>query len=97
MGSERITAQFAKKRQEQKPAFVTFVTAGHPTLDSTVDVLLAYVANLLSMLIVICRLQEGGADIIELGVPFSDPTADGPTIQAASVGNSIVPTTSKDL
>jgi tryptophan synthase alpha subunit len=46
MGSDRIKTLFEKKRAEQKPAFVTFVTAGHPTLDSTVDVLLAYVPNL---------------------------------------------------
>lgn len=49
------------------PALVTFVTAGYPTRDDTVPMLLA--------------MQEGGADIIELGVPFSDPIADGPVIQ----------------
>jgi Tryptophan synthase alpha chain len=48
-------------------ALVTFVTAGYPTPQDTVPILLA--------------LQEGGADIIELGVPFSDPMADGPAIQ----------------
>jgi tryptophan synthase len=46
---------------------VTFVTAGYPTIDDTVPILLA--------------MQAGGADIIELGVPFSDPIADGPAIQ----------------
>jgi tryptophan synthase alpha subunit len=46
---------------------VTFVTAGYPTANDTVPILLA--------------MQEGGADIIELGVPFSDPIADGPAIQ----------------
>ncbi|RKP26907.1 tryptophan synthase beta subunit-like PLP-dependent enzyme [Syncephalis pseudoplumigaleata] len=53
-----------------RPAFVAFVTAGYPTLEETVDVLLA--------------LEKGGADIIELGQPFSDPMADGPTIQVSS-------------
>ena len=46
---------------------MTFVTAGFPAKEDTVDILLA--------------LQAGGADIIELGVPFSDPQADGPVIQ----------------
>lgn len=49
------------------PALVTFVTAGYPTADDTVPILLA--------------MEDGGADIIELGVPFSDPIADGPAIQ----------------
>ncbi|TPX41361.1 tryptophan synthase [Synchytrium endobioticum] len=60
---------FREAKAENKPVFVAFVTAGFPEPDDTVEVLLA--------------LQEGGADIIELGVPFSDPIADGPTIQAA--------------
>lgn len=50
--------------------FVTFLTAGYPTPDVTVDALLA--------------LEAGGADIIELGVPFSDPMADGAVIQKAN-------------
>ena len=49
------------------PALVTFVTVGYPTLEDTIPILLA--------------MQEGGTDIIELGVPFSDPIADGPAIQ----------------
>lgn len=52
------------------PALVTFVTAGFPERDDTVPILLA--------------MQAGGADIIELSVPFSDPIADGPVIQAAN-------------
>ena len=57
-------------------AFVTFVTAGFPTKNATVPIMLA--------------MQAGGADLIELGVPFSDPIADGPVIQAANtVGLSI--------
>jgi tryptophan synthase alpha subunit len=46
---------------------VTFVTAGYPRKEDTVSILLA--------------MENGGADIIELGVPFSDPIADGPAIQ----------------
>lgn len=58
-------------------AFVTFVTAGFPTKNATVPIMLA--------------MQAGGADLIELGVPFSDPIADGPVIQAANtVGPLIV-------
>lgn len=52
------------------PAFVTFVTAGFPTPDATVPIMLA--------------MQAGGADIIELGMPFSDPIADGPAIQESN-------------
>ncbi|CAN0389126.1 unnamed protein product, partial [Scytosiphon promiscuus] len=53
-----------------KAAFIPYLTAGYPKREDTVDLLLA--------------LQEGGADVIELGVPFSDPQADGPTIQATN-------------
>lgn len=49
---------------------VTFITAGYPTPQDTVPIMLA--------------MQEGGADIIEMGVPFSDPVADGPAIQEAN-------------
>jgi len=49
---------------------VTFITAGYPNLHDTVPILLA--------------MQEGGADIIELGIPFSDPIADGPAIQESN-------------
>ncbi|TPX62933.1 tryptophan synthase [Powellomyces hirtus] len=68
--SRQIRKTFAVAKKEGRPTFVTYVTAGFPDVDDTVDVLLA--------------LQEGGADIIELGVPFSDPIADGPTIQDSS-------------
>jgi len=53
------------------PVFVTFVTAGYPKSDMTVDIMLA--------------MEAGGADVIELGVPFSDPIADGPAIQESNV------------
>lgn len=52
------------------------MTAGYPTVADTVPILLS--------------MQEGGADIIELGVPFSDPIADGPTIQETNVVSQLV-------
>ncbi len=55
---------------KQSNIFSVYFCAGHPTLDSTADTLRA--------------LQEGGADLVEIGVPFSDPMADGPTIQSAA-------------
>ena len=57
----------ANRPMQNAPALVTFVTAGYPRIQDTVPVMLA--------------MQEGGANIIELGVPFSDPIADGPAIQ----------------
>ncbi|KAI8817247.1 tryptophan synthase beta subunit-like PLP-dependent enzyme [Fimicolochytrium jonesii] len=68
--SQHIRNVFGDVGKEARPVFVAYVTAGYPEPSDTVDVLLA--------------LQEGGADIIELGVPFSDPIADGPTIQDSS-------------
>ncbi|MES1997614.1 MAG: tryptophan synthase subunit alpha, partial [Pseudomonadota bacterium] len=53
------------------PALVAFITAGDPTPDATPAILDA--------------LVEGGADVIELGMPFTDPMADGPAIQAAAI------------
>ncbi len=61
---------FARCRAERRAAFIPFLTAGDPDLDTTAALLDAFVA--------------GGADLIELGVPFSDPIADGPVIQRAS-------------
>lgn len=66
----RIEETFARCREEGRPAFVAFVTVGYPEIDSTVGLVKA--------------LIEGGADIIELGVPFSDPLADGPKIQEST-------------
>ena len=65
-----IASVFAARRKDGRAALIPYVTAGHPSADSTVPVLHA--------------LADAGADIIELGVPFSDPLADGPTIQKSS-------------
>jgi tryptophan synthase alpha chain len=66
----RISARFAELAQAGDGALVVFAEAGHPTVESFLPSLLA--------------VADGGADVIELGVPFSDPLADGPVIQAAS-------------
>jgi tryptophan synthase alpha chain len=66
----RIGKKFAELKQQQGKALVTFVTAGDPDLALTERLIPA--------------MAEAGADIIELGMPFSDPMADGPTIQLSS-------------
>lgn len=66
----RISEKFNQLKSEQRGGFVPFIVAGDPNLAATKDLLLL--------------LAEGGASVIELGVPFSDPVADGTTIQAAS-------------
>lgn len=66
----RISAKFAALQSEKRKALIPFITAGDPEPGQTLPLMRA--------------LVEGGADIIELGVPFSDPMADGPTIQRAS-------------
>ncbi|KAN0062464.1 bifunctional tryptophan synthase trp1 [Thecaphora frezii] len=68
--TDQIKATFAAKALKDQAVFVAFVTAGFPTKNDTVDVMLA--------------IEAGGADIIELGVPFSDPQADGPAIQESN-------------
>ena len=70
-GSDRLDRRFAALRQAERRGLVTFVTAGDPDAATS--------AALLS------RLPAAGADIIELGMPFSDPMADGPSIQASSL------------
>ena len=66
----RIAEAFGKARAEDRAALVIYVCAGDPDLRTTEDIVVA--------------AAEGGADVIELGVPFSDPTADGPAIQRAA-------------
>jgi tryptophan synthase alpha chain len=69
-GAGRLAQRFAALRAEGRKALVCYATAGHPTREASIAVLHA--------------LQEGGADVVEVGVPFSDPMADGPVIQASS-------------
>jgi tryptophan synthase alpha chain len=69
-GHSRISKRFAELRASGELGIVAYITAGDPTLDATLKFVLT--------------LADAGADVIELGVPFSDPVADGPTIQRAS-------------
>jgi len=66
----RIDDTFQRLRADGKMAFIAYICAGDPSLDATPKIVEA--------------LENAGADIVELGVPFSDPIADGPTIQAAT-------------
>ncbi len=66
----RIDTRFAQLKRDKRPALVTFVSAGDPDLETSEKIL--------------SGLPAAGADIIELGMPFSDPMADGPAIQASS-------------
>ena len=66
----RIETKFAELKKRGEAALIPFVTAGDPDPETTLKILRA--------------LEKGGADCIELGIPFSDPTADGPTIQRSS-------------
>jgi tryptophan synthase alpha chain len=66
----RIEATFARLRGEQQPGLITYVTAGDPDLPRSGEILKA--------------LDRAGADVLEVGVPFSDPLADGPVIQRAT-------------
>ena len=70
LGNTRLAKRFAALKNEGRPALVTFITAGDPNYQASKDML--------------CGLPGAGADVIELGMPFSDPMADGPAIQASS-------------
>lgn len=67
----RISAKFNELRSQERKGFIPFVSAGDPDLETSRQIVLT--------------LADCGADIIELGVPFSDPMADGPTIQTSSM------------
>lgn len=67
----RIDRRFAKLKSEGRPALVTYFMAGDPDYETSMSVMKA--------------LPKAGADVIELGIPFSDPMADGPAIQAAGL------------
>ena len=66
----RIQQKFAELKNRGEAALIPFITAGDPDLATTLKIMRA--------------LEKGGADLIELGIPFSDPSADGPTIQRSS-------------
>jgi tryptophan synthase alpha chain len=66
----RIDQKFIQLKKQKKQAFIAFITAGYPDLSTTAKLVM--------------ELEKKGVDIIELGVPFSDPLADGPMIQEAS-------------
>jgi tryptophan synthase alpha chain len=67
----RIDTRFAELKKEGRAAFVTFVMCGDPDLATSLEIIKA--------------LPKAGADVIELGMPFTDPMADGPAIQAAGL------------
>ena len=67
----RIEACFERLKQEKRAALVTFISAGDPDYDNSLAILKA--------------LPDAGADIVELGMPFTDPMADGPSVQAAGL------------
>ncbi len=71
MSDNRIDARFAQLKREGRAGLVTFVTAGDPDPRTSLEIVKA--------------LPAAGADLIELGMPFSDPMADGPAIQASSL------------
>ena len=69
--STRIDRRFAALKRDKRPALVTFVTAGDPDYETSRKIVMG--------------LPKAGADVIELGMPFSDPMADGPAIQAGGL------------
>ena len=69
-GIERMAAVFAAARSEERAALMPYMVAGFPDRETALEVASGYV--------------EGGADLVEIGVPFSDPLADGPVIHAAA-------------
>ena len=66
----RIDTRFAELKKQGRSAFVTYVMAGDPDPATSLEIVKA--------------LSKSGADVIELGIPFTDPMADGPSIQAAA-------------
>lgn len=70
ISSDAIAVRFAELKRQERRALVVYVTAGHPSPNDAVELLRA--------------IARAGADVIEVGVPFSDPMADGPVIQQSS-------------
>ncbi len=68
--SERLATAFQAAKDQNRAALIPFVTIGYPSVEATLKI--------------VPDLEEAGADVIELGVPFSDPLAEGPTIQKSS-------------
>src|SRR5262245_56629975 len=68
--ASRLPAAFDRIRAGQRTGLVTYVTAGDPDLARSADIL--------------CALDRAGADVLEVGLPFSEPLADGPVIQRAT-------------
>ncbi len=66
----RISEKFNTLREKNEKALITYITSGDPDLDTTLNLVLA--------------MEKAGADIVELGIPYSDPLADGPVIQRAA-------------
>src|SRR5690606_18472194 len=83
MTTDRMATRFAACKAEGRAALVTFVTAGDPTVTDAAAILDALVA--------------GGADVIELGMPFTDPMADGPAIELANLRSLGSGTKTKDI
>lgn len=71
MPTSRIVSRFDKVKAEGRAALVTYIMAGDPDLEASFQAL--------------CALRDNGADVIELGAPFTDPMADGPAIQKAAL------------
>tara|TARA_B100000029_G_scaffold499704_1_gene570462 strand:- start:4171 stop:4986 length:816 start_codon:yes stop_codon:yes gene_type:complete len=85
-GSKNIADAIAKSREVHGIALIPYVTVGFPTLEDTVPI--------------VVELEKAGASIVELGVPYSDALADGPTIQSASyraLGNGVTSKTCIDI
>ena len=83
----RVTAAFERLREASRAAFMPFISAGDPSLEATEAILSALA-------------DRGAADLVELGVPFSDPIADGPTIQASyqrALGRGVTPQAILDM
>ncbi|WP_084420868.1 tryptophan synthase subunit alpha [Henriciella litoralis] len=83
MPTQRITDRFDKVRAEGRAALVTYLMAGDPDIETSYEAL--------------CALRDNGADIIELGAPFTDPMADGPAIQMAGQRSLKAGTTLRDV
>ena len=79
----KISEKFKEGKEQKRSLLIGFITAGDPSIELTPKLAKA--------------LVEGGVDVIELGIPFSDPIADGPTIQSSSMRSLSNGTTTKDI